>query len=163
MSFQKRYSALYLIIVSSVALLIQIYFIPLIEIKIWRPDLIILVVIYTGYRFGVINATITGFLLGIIQDLLGTNLLGISALSNCIVGFLAGQTKQMKFSINAKTLTTIILILLNSSIFYFFYQINSEATFVYLLFTRVFPNTIYTFLAGIIVYIFMKSHIEGNK
>ena len=163
MAFEKRYSSLYILIVSSIALLIQAYFVPLIEIKIWRPNLIILVVIYSGYRFGVIYATITGFLLGIIQDASGTNLLGISALSNCIIGFIAGQTKEMKLSINVKTLTTIILILLNSTIFYFFYQINSETTFVYLLFTRAFPNTIYTFLAGIIIYIFMKSHIEGNK
>ena len=161
MAFQKRYSFIYFVIISSVAFILQTFFIPLIEIKIWRPNLILLVVIYFGFRFGVIYGTIGGFALGLFQDALGANLLGISSLANCIIGFIAGQTKQTKLSINAKTLLTIILILLNGCIFYFFYQMNTETTFFYLLFSRVFPNTIYTFITGIIIYIFLKPHLEG--
>jgi rod shape-determining protein MreD len=162
MIFKKRYSLLYFVILSSIAILLQSYFIPLIEINTWRPNLIILVIIYFGFRFGVFYGTIGGFLLGIFQDSIGTNLLGISSLANCIVGFIAGQTKQVKLSINTRILTTIFLILLNGFIFYFFYQFNSEVKFLYLLFSRVFPNTIYTFIIGIIIYILMQTQLEGT-
>jgi rod shape-determining protein MreD len=162
MTFEKRYSAIYFILLSSIAFLLQSFFVPLIEINIWRPNLIILVVIFFGFRLGVFYGTIGGFILGIIEDSLGTNLLGISSLANCIVGYLAGQTKQVKLSINAKILTTIILILLNGFIYYFFVQFNTDISFVYLIFSRAFPNTIYTFFIGMLIYIFMKSQFEGT-
>ena len=160
MALEKKISTLYFFIIGIISIILQVFFIPLIEIKVWRPDLIVLVTIYFGYRSGVIYGTIGGFLLGLVQDALGTSLLGNAALANCIIGFIAGQIKQMKLSLNAKILISIFLILSHSVIFYFFYQINTEITFLYLLFTRIFPNTIYTFIIGMIIYIFMKSHLE---
>jgi rod shape-determining protein MreD len=47
-------------------------------------------VIYTAVRRGQIEATITGFLVGLLQDLVATQLLGLAALSKTVAGFLAG-------------------------------------------------------------------------
>ena len=162
MTFEKRYTFIYFIIISASAFLLQSFFIPLIEINIWRPNLIILVIIFFGFRSGVFYGTIGGFFLGLIQDSMGANPLGISSLANCIVGYIAGQTKQVKLSINTRISVSIILILLNSIIFYFFYQFNTTLSFLYLLFSRAFPNTIYTFIIGILIYIFIKSQFEGT-
>ena len=141
-------------------MLLQFSFIPLIEIGIWRPDLILLFTLYIGYRFGAVPGTLSGFLLGIIQDAISPNPIGISALANCIVGFFAGQVVALKLSYNARILVSILLILMHGAIFFLIYQFKTEATYFYFIFSRVFPNTIYTFLIGLFLSLFFKSQLE---
>jgi len=52
--------------------------------------------------------------------------------------------------------------LIHGIIFFFLYQFKSEASYLFLLFTRVFPNTIYTFAIGILISIFMRSKLSGT-
>jgi len=137
--------------------LLQFSFIPLIEIGVWRPDLLVIFTLYIGYRFGSIKGTLTGFLLGIIQDSMSPNPIGISALANCIVGFSAGQISELKLSYNARILASFLLILVHGAIYFLVYQFKTEATYISLLATRVFPNTIYTFLIGLLLSVFFRS------
>ena len=58
-------------------------------------------------------------------------------------------------------LSPIFLILIHGSIFYLFYQFRTETTYFYLIFTRVFPNTIYTFFIALFISIFVKSRLEA--
>jgi rod shape-determining protein MreD len=157
---ENRYLLLKVILLGLVAVLLQFSFIPLIKIGVWRPDLILLFTLYVGYRFGAIPGTLTGFFLGVIQDSIGPNPVGISALANCIVGFLAGQIVPLKLSYNARILMSIMLILLHGAIYFLIYQFKTEATYFYLIFTRVFPNTVYTFLIGLFLSVFFRSQLE---
>ena len=141
-------------------LIIQAFFIPLLEIGVWRPDVIILIVIFIGFRYGVIPGILTGFTLGLFQDSLSPLPMGVSSLANSIIGFAAGQIQQLKFAYNAKILALVILILFQGLIFYFFFQIQSDLGYGYLILTRVFPNTIYTFLTGFLISIFIRKKIE---
>lgn len=143
------------------SLLVQTFFIPIIEIGVWRPDIVLLTVLYIGYRFGIIQGVLSGFILGVFQDSMSPLPLGISSLANCMIGFGAGQVSQFKLAYNARILASVILILLHGCIFYFFYHLQSESGYGYLLFSRVFPNTIYTFLIGLLISFFMKSQTEG--
>jgi rod shape-determining protein MreD len=141
--------------------LLQFGFVPLIEVGVWRPDLLVIFTLYIGYRFGSIKGTLTGFLVGIIQDSMSPNPIGISALANCIVGFSAGQISALKVSYNARILASFLLILLHGAIYFLVYQFKTEATYLSLLATRVFPNTIYTFLIGLLLSVFLRSKSEN--
>lgn len=160
MALDNRSNILFIFILGLAAVLLQAFFIPLLEIGVWRPNIILLVVIYVGFRYGVITGVITGFILGIFQDSMSPLPIGISSMANSIIGFGTGQIRQLKLSYNAKVLAAVILILIQGCIFYFFYQIQSELTYIYLLLTRVFPNTIYTFFIGLLISFFMKKKLE---
>lgn len=71
-------------------LLLQTTFIPFLSIGGFVPDLLFVWVIYTTLRRGQIEGMIAGFLVGLLQDLVATQLFGLAALSNTVAGFLAG-------------------------------------------------------------------------
>jgi len=157
MALERKSTLVYILIIGLSALLLQAFFVPIIEIGVWRPDLILLSVLYLGYRYGVIVGILSGFFLGILQDSMSPLPLGISSLANSVIGFAAGQIQQFKLAYNARILASVILILIHGCIFYFFYLFRSDTTFGYLLLTRVFPNTIYTFLFGLLISFFVSS------
>jgi rod shape-determining protein MreD len=163
MTKDKKISYWQIILLSVFAFLFQIYFVPLIEILVWRPDLILVVILYIGNRYGVLTGTLSGFILGILQDSVSLTPMGLSSLTNSICGFLAGQTKEIKLTANMSLLAFLFLILLHGLIFYVFYQFKSETTYLYLIFSRVFPNTIYTFSLGVIFYILIKPRYQGTS
>lgn len=159
---RDRKSNIIIIIIAGLSsLLVQAFFVPIIEIGVWRPDVVLLAVLFIGYRYGIIQGVLSGFILGIFQDSMSPLPLGITSLANSIIGFGAGQVSQFKLAYNARVLASVILILLQGCIFYFFYQWQAESSYGYLLLSRVFPNTIYTFLIGLLLSFFMKSQTEG--
>lgn len=144
------------------AFLLQTYLVPVIEINIWRPDLVLIIILFIGYKYGALSATIVGFMLGIFQDSLSVSPIGISSFANCVIGFLAGSIREYKFKSNTAYLFTILLILLHGLLFYLIYQFKSETTYTYLIYARVFPNTIYTFVIWLISSYFFTSMIEES-
>jgi len=147
-------------IVSIIALTLQISFIPMIEIGAWRPDLIILVVIFIGLRYGATQGILAGFILGVLQDSFSPHPVGISAFADTVTGFLAGQVRQLKLAYNIRILAVIILILIQTSLFFLIYQLQTDISYLYLVATRVFPNTLYTFLIAILLSVFFRDQIE---
>ena len=160
MVVDSQKNVIYILLIGLLAILMQAFFVPIIEIGVWRPDIVLLAVLFIGYRFGMIPGALAGFILGLLQDALSPLPLGISSLAGSIIGFSAGQVRQMKVALNARVFVSVILILVHGCIFYFFYQLRSESTFIYLLLTRVFPNTIYTFVLGLILTFFIRPNFE---
>ena len=158
---ESQSNTLYLIFAGVAAIILQAFFVPLIEIGVWRPDVVILVVIYISFQKGVVPGVFSGFLLGVFQDALSPLPLGVSSLANSVIAFFAGQVSQFKLAPNARVLASVLLILFHGCIFFFFYQLRTDVTYVYLLLTRVFPNTVYTFLIGLLFSSFMKSPLEN--
>jgi rod shape-determining protein MreD len=161
MAHDRKTNIIYILIVGLTSLLLQAFFVPIIEIGVWRPDVVLLAVLYIGYRYGVIAGILSGFILGIFQDSMSPLPLGMTSLTNSVIGFAAGQIRQFKLAYNARILASVILILIQGCIFYFFYQFRAEVNYGYLLLTRVFPNTIYTFLIGLLISFFNRSKIEN--
>lgn len=157
----ERISLIELVILSFFAFVLQIYFVPFIEITSWRPNLILLMVLLIGHRSGPVYGTIVGFAFGVLQDGLGAGTLGMTAMANSLAGFFAGYTGPLKLTVNGKTLAAIVLILFHGIIYIAFYQFKTEATFLTLLFTRVFPNTIYTFTIGMVSALLLKNRAKG--
>jgi rod shape-determining protein MreD len=83
-----------LIALSLVCLLLQTTLIPFIAIATIVPDLVLIWIVYVALVRGQIPAMTTGFLLGLLLDVVsgGDSMLGLSALSKTVAGFLAGYS-----------------------------------------------------------------------
>ena len=71
-------------------LFLQTTFIPLLSLGGFVPDLLLIWVVFTAVRRGQVETTVAGFLVGLLQDLVSTQLFGLAALSKTVAGFLAG-------------------------------------------------------------------------
>ncbi len=72
-------------------LIAQVALVPSIAIAGVRPDLTVLLVVIAGLRGGPIVGTLTGFAIGLLQDLLAPETLGMNALAKSIVGWQVGK------------------------------------------------------------------------
>ena len=71
-------------------LLLQTTFLPFIAIRGYLPDFFILYLVTIALRRGQLEATISGFIIGLLQDIITTQFFGLAALSKTIAGFVAG-------------------------------------------------------------------------
>ncbi|MCU0452688.1 MAG: rod shape-determining protein MreD [Bacteroidetes bacterium] len=78
-------------IIAFVLFLVQMTFVPLIPVAGFTPDLLILWLVAVGVRRGRLEATLGGFLIGLLHDLTATQFLGLAALAKSITGFVAGS------------------------------------------------------------------------
>lgn len=80
-----------LALLALITLIAQVAIVPHIAIAGIRPDLTVLLVVLAGLRGGPVTGTVAGFLLGLLQDLLVPETLGMNALAKSIVGYGAGK------------------------------------------------------------------------
>jgi rod shape-determining protein MreD len=103
-------------------LVLQTTFVPFLSIGGFVPDLFLIWVVYIAVRRGQMEAIITGFLVGLLQDAVTTQFFGLSALTKTIAGFVAGYF----FNENSTEQTLgsyrfILILLLSSSVHNFLY------------------------------------------
>jgi rod shape-determining protein MreD len=77
-------------LVALALLLLQTTFIPYLSIGGFIPDVFLIWVVYVAIRHGQMEATVTGFVVGLLQDALSMQFFGLSALTKTIAGFVAG-------------------------------------------------------------------------
>jgi rod shape-determining protein MreD len=77
-------------LVALALLLLQTTFIPYLSIGGFLPDVFLIWVVYIAIRRGQMEATITGFVVGLLQDAISMQFFGLSALTKTIAGFIAG-------------------------------------------------------------------------
>jgi rod shape-determining protein MreD len=73
-----------------VLLLLQTTFIPFLSMGGFLPDVLLIWVVYIGVTRGQLEATITGFAVGLLQDAVTIQFFGLSALTKTLAGFVAG-------------------------------------------------------------------------
>jgi rod shape-determining protein MreD len=73
-----------------VLLLLQTTFVPFLSINGFLPDVLLIWVVYIALTRGQLEATITGFVVGLLQDAVAIQFFGLSALSKTLAGFVAG-------------------------------------------------------------------------
>jgi rod shape-determining protein MreD len=73
-----------------VLLLLQTTFVPFLSISGFLPDVLLLWVVYIAVTRGQVEATITGFAVGLLQDAISLQFFGLSALTKTVAGFVAG-------------------------------------------------------------------------
>ena len=135
------------------AVLIQGLVVPYIAIAdVWKPDLVLIIVLLIGKRFGSVSGSTAGFILGLLQDSLTAMPIGVSALPKVMAGYGSGKMTALKFEGSVNFLWFISFIFLHEFIFYFILQFKTDIAFTYLIYSRIFPNTIYTTVMMAITY-----------
>lgn len=135
---------------------VQVSFIWLIAISKYNisPDLVIIFVIYLGYIRGASAGMIFGFISGLILDILSGSFIGLSALSYCIAGFIAGYFNRESLEPGAKkrSLIGIIFIctLVAYSVFFLIYFQGASVSFPEIFLKYVITTTLYTSVFGLV-------------
>jgi rod shape-determining protein MreD len=73
-----------------VLLLLQTTFVPFLSISGFLPDVLLIWVVYIAVTRGQLEATITGFAVGLLQDAVAIQFFGLSALTKTLAGFVSG-------------------------------------------------------------------------
>ncbi len=82
-----------------------------------KPDLLLMIVLYIGFKSGPLRGELSGFLSGLLEDIFSGNLIGINALSKTILGNLAGLGRDKLAFENL--ITQIVVTFLATSIYAF--------------------------------------------
>jgi rod shape-determining protein MreD len=86
----KTYSAIRYGLTTLALLVLQATFIRFISLGSVTPDILVIWLVYLALRYGQVHATVAGFILGFIMDLIAGDFLGLAALSKTVSGFAAG-------------------------------------------------------------------------
>ena len=136
--------------------LIQLTIIPLISIREYVPNLVMIAVVYFSIANGQIFGTVTGASYGLVFDLISGNLVGSNMLSKTVAGFIAGyfsgETRRDKYLYTYSfTLVVLICALIDSTIFSFFSTIDFNTNFLQALFNHALLPSIYTSIVSILI------------
>ncbi len=129
------------------------------------PDLFIILVIYISLHEGKIKGTISGFSVGLIQDLIiSVGFLGLSAFTKSLSGFLIGYFTDSKRSRKFPGILVPvgIGILINTVFENIFRSAGSSEGILFFIATKGFPSAIYTFILAFIIFIIVKPREDLN-
>ena len=147
-----KYAGIFiLLIILQVTFIGYIFSIPNYNIT---PDVVILFVIYLGYTRGNIVGALSGFISGLVLDILSGSFIGLLALSYSVAGFIAGYFNIHLTEKSSKKSSFIGIIfmctLIANTIFYIIYFQGSSNSFFDILLKHVLTTTLYTSVFGLI-------------
>jgi len=145
------------------SVILQSMFVPYIEINVWKPDFVLIIVLLIAKRFGSVAGSTAGFILGLLQDSLTAMPIGITALPKALAGYASGKIRVLKLEGTVNYLWFIVFIFLHELIFYIILQFKMDVSFTYLLYSRIFPNTIYSTVMMMITYFFTKKYFSEEN
>jgi rod shape-determining protein MreD len=141
-------------LVALALLLLQTTFIPYLSIGGFLPDVFLIWVVYVAIRRGQMEATITGFVVGLMQDALSMQFFGLSALTKTVAGFVAGyffndnSTEQTLGSYRFLTILFLSSFVHNIIYYGVFLQGIQDSVFATMIEFSVFTS-LYTVLLGV--------------
>ncbi|RPI06531.1 MAG: rod shape-determining protein MreD [Ignavibacteriae bacterium] len=136
-------------------LLLQTTFLPFIALGGFLPDLFILYLVIIALQRGQIEATVSGFITGLLQDIMTTHFFGLAALSKTVAGFTAGYfynentAEQTLGSYRYVLLVGLCSLIHNLIYFVIFFQGTSGFVFISTLEYAI-GTTLYTCLLGVL-------------
>jgi len=149
-----KYGALFLI-----ALLIESNLSRFYEIGTHAPDLILILLIYISIRQGRIKGTTTGFIVGLIEDLIvSVGFLGLSSFTRSITGFFMGFfTESRRARIFPGIMFPISIgIIINDVIGTIFRNAGTSEGIISAILTKALPSSIYTFIIAFAIFLITK-------
>ena len=142
-------------------ILLQTVFIPFISLSGYLPDLLIIYLVYIALCRGQIEATIYGFMLGLLQDIIAVKFLGLAAFSKTVTGFIAGYfynentIQQTLGSYRFLLLIGMFSVIHNILYFSIFFQ-GSENAVIYSVFESTTATALYTIVISILPMFFFS-------
>lgn len=150
------------LLVFIVLIVIQLNFIPLIQIYKIIPDLLLVVLFIWCCNQTRISCVLIGFFGGLLQDFTGAGLLGVYSLSKSIACYfyptLLGSSRDLGFF--TQLFSVFICTLIHSVITLIFTSYSSSAGFFYLFLRYGLPSSFYTLGIWVVIYFFryLKDH-----
>jgi rod shape-determining protein MreD len=160
MHYETRYLIFILLVFGTIAIIIQSLLVPLIEVAGWRPDFVLIIVLLISKRFGTVAGSTSGFFLGLLQDALTALPVGITAFPKAIVGYALGKFKTLRLEGVMYYLWFVIMIFIHELIFYGLLQFKTDTSLTQLIYSRVFPNTVYTSVMLVLVNMFTHKYFR---
>ncbi len=121
------------------------------------PDVLLIWIVYLAIQFGQIAATLLGFSIGLLMDLLSGHdgMLGLAALSKSLAGFLAGyfyqENKTEQTLSSARFVVAVgLAALLHNAIYFFIFLRGSDVGWWQAIAWHGVPSTLYTTALSII-------------
>ncbi|MBI3787468.1 MAG: rod shape-determining protein MreD [Ignavibacteriales bacterium] len=136
-------------------LLLQTTFIPFLSIGGFLPDVFVVWIVYTAIRRGQIEATVAGFIVGLLQDVVTTQFFGLGAMSKTVCGFAAGyffnenNTEQILGSYRFILITLICSLIHNVLYYGMFLQGSGDSVLSNILEFSI-ATTIYTCIISVL-------------
>ena len=133
----------------------QLLIAPLFSIKEVSPDFLLIIIIFISIQKGRAWGVWSGFLAGLVLDLLGTGIVGLSSLTKSlsayVSGSLVGERVERRFAVNIGLLCTVLII--HDLIYFLILNIGISMGFLGIMFKHVVPTSIYTISFVIILYL----------
>ncbi len=123
------------------------------------PDIMLIWIVYIAVTQGQIPATVYGFAIGLLLDLISGQFLGLSALSKTIAGFLAGYFfHENKIEINLANYQFLLFVgiasLAHNLIYFIIFTLGSEVGLITAIFRfGIFSSLYTTFVATIPMFV----------
>lgn len=161
-----KYLKLFVLIV--VAIIFDTTFLKSVEIRGIKPDLLLIILVYSSLKWGAVQGTIIGFLIGFFQDLYSPEMFGLHALAKCITGYLIGITKEHFFwgSYFAQLLIIFFSLLIHDIICLFIGNFGDYSLLLKNILRVTLPAAVYTGSIGPLFYkgiMFLNSSFKANE
>jgi rod shape-determining protein MreD len=162
MSAQIRYG-----LVTVALVVLQSTFVQFIAIENITPDILVVWIVFLALRYGQIHATVAGFVLGLIMDMISGSFLGLASLSKTVCGFLAGyfydETKTPQILATYRfALLVFFASLIHNLIYFTIFIQGSELPFWRTLAVFGFSTSVYTSVLSFLP-IFGHSRVKGDR
>lgn len=154
-------------IILLLALIFQATIISSVQIRNWKPDLVIIFLVMFALRHGKSAGSTAGFFVGIIGDVMSWKLLGVGAMAKAITGYVAGATARFFQDRSQMVLSFVFSLLISGFVhdFIYFYvnTLGKEISWGVLIFAQIIPNLLYTAIVGTVIYSFLGKWLNEDE
>jgi len=146
---------IFYVVLCIVALILQITLLRFLAIQNITPDLLLIIIIFLSIREGQVTGILFGFFAGLLDDLTAAGLIGLSALSKALAGYIAGLFFGIKSGLEIRILGLIVLFstLSHELIMSIVISFDPERGFWTTLINYGIPRLLYSGLLGFIIFI----------
>jgi rod shape-determining protein MreD len=142
-------------------LLLQTTFLPYISLAGYLPDLFVYYLVFIALKRGQIEATVFGFIIGLLQDIVGIKFLGLAALSKTIAGFILGyffneNTGEQTLGSYRYILLIGLFSIIQDVLYFTIFLQGAERSIILQVLELTFGMTLYTCVVGILPMFFFS-------
>ncbi len=133
---------------------------PFLSIDEYRPDLLLILALFAGFRFGHVSGAMLGFYAGLLQDLM-TGFLGIHALAKTLAGYGVYYFSNRHVLVIERYYFPVVVLLLalfHDAVYYYVYALGAPLEFRPLFGSYAVPNAAYSAVLALILMLGIPRH-----
>lgn len=135
-----------------ILVLIEYLFSPFLNINSMIPDLVLVFLFLISVKSETGFAFMLAFLLGILQDLFNSDLIGISAASNLLALYFVSWISIKELTMTAFVWGLLLMGVVKYTVYYQIIFLQSEYSFLAIVFKFTIAHSIYTLIVGLFIF-----------